>query len=175
MKAAEYRELIRPALGDQRVSAMNETVARPPSGPCCVEQRLRFFSAAFLGEQLPGCGDEGIAQVRAALDVTVSTDVAPSDARPRYVFDLRQNFPNPFNPVTTVRYSVGKESHVDIAVFDVGGRRVRSLVDETQVAGLYDVTWDGRDHHGAELAAGVYWIRLEAGEHRFARKAVLLK
>jgi hypothetical protein len=118
---------------------------------------------------------EVIAQVRAAVDVTVSTDVAPSDTRSRYVFDLRQNFPNPFNPVTTVRYSVGKETHVDIAVFDVSGRRVQSLVDGVQEVGLYDVTWDGRDHNGAELAAGVYWIRYEADEYLATRKAVLLK
>jgi hypothetical protein len=121
------------------------------------------------------CPPEVIAQVTIPVDVTVTTDVEQDGALPRFVYDLSQNFPNPFNPSTSVRYSVGDRARVRIGVYDVGGRLVRTLVDEVQEPGRRDVLWDGRDDRGRELAAGIYWVRFEAGEHRFAKKAVLLK
>jgi len=118
---------------------------------------------------------EVIAQVSIPVSVTATTDVEAAEAGPRFVYDLCQNFPNPFNPLTTVHYSVGDRAQVKIGVYDVGGRLVRTLVDEVQEPGRRYALWDGRDDHGRDMAAGVYWIRYESGEHRFTKKAVLLK
>ncbi len=75
-------------------------------------------------------------------------------------FSLRPNFPNPFNPRTMLSYSLASPSRVQLAVFDVRGRRVRLLVDEAQSAGHYSASWDGRDDSGGPAGSGVYFCRV---------------
>jgi hypothetical protein len=92
-------------------------------------------------------------------------------------FALHPCAPNPFNPLTTIFYDVqaGAE-HVSITVYDVAGRRVRTLVDGVEAAGFRrSVVWDGRDDHGHPVASGVYFYRLVAGKFTQTRKMVLLK
>jgi len=114
-------------------------------------------------------------RVGTAVDVTVTAGVEDAGAAERFVFDLGQNYPNPFNPITTVDYSVAARTRVVISVYDVGGRKVRTLVDEVLEPGRYHSTWSGVDDRGVELAAGIYLIRYRAGEHVFSKKAVMLK
>jgi hypothetical protein len=89
--------------------------------------------------------------------------------------DLRQNFPNPFNPTTTIAYDLASSEDVTLAIFDVQGKRVRELVNGNQPAGRYRVDWDGRDAGGQQVASGVYFYRLVAGTYTNTRKMVLLK
>lgn len=93
-------------------------------------------------------------------------------------FALGQNFPNPFNPSTTIEYALpaGPASEpVVVTVYDLRGRIVRKLVDEPQVPGVYRVRWDGRDDAGREVGSGVYLYRIKAGSFESRRKMVLLK
>jgi len=93
-------------------------------------------------------------------------------------FALEQNSPNPFNPATTISYSVpeGQSSvHVRLDVFDIRGRLVRTLVNESREAGTYHVLWDGSGSNGRHLASGVYLYRIQAGQFVKTRKMVLLK
>jgi len=98
-------------------------------------------------------------------------------------FTLSQNHPNPFNPNTTISYTVGAENSVPkkeplgvkLSIFDTRGRLVAQLVDEIQDPGYYRVTWDGRNTTGNAVSSGIYFYLLEAGEHRITRKMVLLK
>jgi hypothetical protein len=84
--------------------------------------------------------------------------------------------PNPFNPVTTIRYDVpASGARVAIVVFDVTGRRVRTLVDGQKPAGSQSVVWDGRDDRGRGVASGIYFYRMTAGSFVQTRKMVLLK
>jgi hypothetical protein len=84
--------------------------------------------------------------------------------------------PNPFNPSTVIRYDVpGPRVYVRIVVYDVTGRRVATLVDGQQSAGEKRVSWNGRNDRGAEVATGVYFYRMTAGEFSSTRKMVLLK
>lgn len=85
-------------------------------------------------------------------------------------FRLDQNSPNPFNPVTTISYSVPAESDVRLLLYSVDGRVVRTLVDDVKVPGVHAVTLNG-----AGLASGVYFCRMVAGEFVETRKMVLLK
>jgi parallel beta-helix repeat protein len=87
------------------------------------------------------------------------------------------NYPNPFNPKTTIEYVVPDAGGaVRLAVYDLSGRLVRSLVDGEQPAGKHVAVWDGRDDRGRELGSGVYFYRLEiGGGYRTERKMVLLK
>ncbi|MFC1572295.1 T9SS type A sorting domain-containing protein [Candidatus Eisenbacteria bacterium] len=88
---------------------------------------------------------------------------------------LYQNYPNPFNPSTTIRYSVAQTTAVSITVYNAQGRKVRTLVDENQVAGHYRVTWDGKTIRRQPVASGVYFYSLRVGPSRFVKKMLLLK
>jgi predicted outer membrane repeat protein len=88
---------------------------------------------------------------------------------------LEQNFPNPFNPQTTIAFSIKKASNVRLAIYDVTGSRVKDLVDEKRVPGAYRVIWDGRNQSGNQVASGVYFYKLTAGDFTSAKKMVVLK
>lgn len=88
---------------------------------------------------------------------------------------LAQNIPNPFNPSTTIRFSLAARGHATLAVFDAGGRWVRTLLDEDRAAGEHAVQWDGRDAGGKSVASGVYFYRLTSGAVIESKKMVLLK
>ncbi len=91
------------------------------------------------------------------------------------VFALRYSSPNPFNPVTTIAYDVPHESPVTIEVYNVAGKRVRTLVHETKEPGWYTVPWDGTSESGEAVASGVYFCKMRAGGFTEIRKMTLLK
>jgi hypothetical protein len=87
-----------------------------------------------------------------------------------------ENFPNPFNPTTAIRYVVPEPgAFVRLMVYDLRGRKVRTLVDEKVGAGEHRAIWGGRDDAGRDVASGVYFYRVEIGDYRAERKMVLLK
>jgi hypothetical protein len=91
----------------------------------------------------------------------------------QYSYDLRSNFPNPFNPTTTIGYQIGESGHVKLEIFNVLGQRVRLLVDSEQSPGAYRMIWDGRNDSGLALAAGTYFLRMQSGTYVQTRKMVL--
>lgn len=86
------------------------------------------------------------------------------------VFSLSQNYPNPFNPITKINYALPNKSNVTIKVFDILGRLVKTLVNETKDAGYYTITFDGTG-----LASGIYFYTIEADKFRDSKKMVLVK
>ena len=91
-------------------------------------------------------------------------------------FSLADNFPNPFNPTTTIQYALPTATDVDLTVYNVVGQVVRTLVAEHQSAGRYTVEWDATDASGHSLSAGMYFYRLQAGgEFAEVKKMLLLK
>ncbi len=90
-------------------------------------------------------------------------------------FSLGQNFPNPFNAETIIEYSLPQAGRVEIAVYNILGQRVRTLVDEFQTAGRKRVAWDGRNNRGEEVSSGIYFYRIEAGELTKTKKMLLLR
>jgi hypothetical protein len=97
--------------------------------------------------------------------------------RPREIH-LAQNHPNPFNPATSIQYSVGgrqRPVHTTLKIFNVIGQLVRTVVDEEKLPGSYSVTWDGKDDKGNEVSSGVYFYQLKAREQTETKKMVLLK
>ena len=89
-------------------------------------------------------------------------------------FKLAQNFPNPFNSVTDIQYSVPDVNHITLSIYNVLGQEIKSLVDEKQEAGIYTVSWDGCNNDGKEAASGVYIFRLQAGNSFTAAKKMIL-
>ena len=90
-------------------------------------------------------------------------------------FALEQNFPNPFNPITTLRYDLPENSYVNVTVYDMLGRQVRTLVNTTQDAGFRSVIWNATNDYGKPVSAGIYLYQIQAGEFVQTKKMVLLK
>ena len=85
-------------------------------------------------------------------------------------FSLSQNYPNPFNPTTKINYALPTSTKVNIKIYDILGRMVKQLVNETKDAGYYTVTFDGTN-----LASGIYFYRIEAGNFVESKKMVIVK
>ncbi|MFH1841724.1 MAG: FlgD immunoglobulin-like domain containing protein, partial [bacterium] len=91
------------------------------------------------------------------------------------VLRLAGNFPNPFNPSTTIRFALPAAGPVRVTVYDLAGGRVRTLLRATRPAGDNTVVWNGRDDAGRPVASGAYYARLEFGGTTQISKMVLLK
>lgn len=112
-------------------------------------------------------------------DSTLGTEpIERTQELPR-VFSLKQNFPNPFNPATTIPFHVpgeeGKKREVSLVIYDTRGRLVRVLLTSPLVPGAHRVTWDGKNARGERVSSGVYFYVLRSGPHSFTRKMVVLK
>jgi catechol 1,2-dioxygenase len=125
----------------------------------------RIIPLASMGDHLHGIFD-------ISLDVGAIAS-APYGASGRT--DLLQNVPNPFAAETSIPYHVARPMRVDLAIFDMLGRRVRTLVSSMQGAGTYTERWDGRDDGGNELPADVYTCRMQAGGMSCSRKMVIVR
>ena len=91
------------------------------------------------------------------------------------VFALNQNFPNPFNPSTTIRYQLPQATHVSINVYNLLGQMMTTLVDEDQKAGYKAVVWDGTNSSGHSVSSGLYIYRMKAGEFIDVKRMIFLK
>lgn len=86
-----------------------------------------------------------------------------------------QNYPNPTNPITTIEYALPKAGDVRIAIYDMLGRRVRTIVDKSHSAGRYQTSWDGLDKVEVQVAAGVYFYKMEVGDFVRVKKLALVR
>jgi hypothetical protein len=113
----------------------------------------------------------------AALDPSeflYATTAVEHDAEP-LVFSLGANYPNPFNPTTTIPFTLAGDDFTTLVIYNLAGQRVRELVTGRMHAGAHTVVWDGRNDAGADVASGVYLSRLVAGESEQVRRMVLVK
>jgi hypothetical protein len=90
-------------------------------------------------------------------------------------FALHYNYPNPFNPVTTIRYELPEDTDVHLVIYDILGKHVKTLVNQTQEPGYKSVRWNGRNDMGQTVSAGMYFYRIQAGSFSKVQKMVLLK
>ncbi len=88
---------------------------------------------------------------------------------------LLQNFPNPWNPSTVIKYHIAQDGHVNLSIYNIAGQLVRNLVDDTKKAGKYDVQWDGKDNSGRVVTSGVYFYKIAAENFKSTRKMILLR
>ena len=132
------------------------------SSDSCVVRVVAFDHAKLAGED----ASDGYFSVRASTG---------TDGPPAIAFSLAQNYPNPFNPLTTIDYSVARTSPVELAIFDVNGRKIRTLVGEIKARGIYKTVWNGRNDRGSSVASGVYFYRLTAGDFIEIKKMILLR
>ena len=91
------------------------------------------------------------------------------------IYTLYQNYPNPFNPITTIKYDLPENQYLSIIIYDVMGRKIRSLINSDQTAGYHRIHWDARNDMGENVSAGMYIYSIQAKEFRTFKKMVLLK
>ena len=91
------------------------------------------------------------------------------------VYALHYNYPNPFNPITSLRYDLPEQAQVMLTIYDLMGREITQLVNTAQEAGYRSVQWNATDMHGKPVSAGVYLYQVRSGEFVQTRKMVLLK
>jgi hypothetical protein len=135
--------------------------------------------------------DEGPPDNSAFDYLTAILDAAlPTDCHPEFPTDsggeppqidapaktvLYPNRPNPFNPTTTIRFGLARDAHVDLRIYDVSGRLVRTLVNGSMERQRHQVVWDGMDNASVPVSSGIYFYRLETGDFRDTRKMVVLR
>jgi hypothetical protein len=91
-------------------------------------------------------------------------------------FAIFQNYPNPLNPETQIRYSLPTSGRITLKIYDIMGREVAALVnDEIMSEGWYTVTWDGRDQNGRQVPSGIYFCRLITGTQVHTLKMMLMR
>lgn len=90
-------------------------------------------------------------------------------------FNLYQNFPNPFNPTTTLTFNLPKPSDVNLIIYDITGRKIRNLISSAYPAGSHQIQWDGKDYSGNSVASGIYIYRIDTNNYTQSRKMMLLK
>jgi flagellar hook assembly protein FlgD len=88
---------------------------------------------------------------------------------------LFDNYPNPFNPSTTIQYEIPKTARVVLKIYDMLGREVKILVNRVQSPGQKSVIWDGTDQSGNLVSSGIYLYRLQSGEFTESKKMILMK
>jgi hypothetical protein len=119
--------------------------------------------------------DSGGLFVENTLAVTVlGTQAAPAPVVPEHPA-LFQNAPNPFNPTTTIRFDTAEPGPVELRIYDVSGRLVRTLINRDLPPARHETVWDGRSDSGVPVASGVYFYRLVTREYRATKKMLMLK
>jgi hypothetical protein len=110
--------------------------------------------------------------------VLAATAIDPDDnvvAKIPHEFTLLQNYPNPFNPETTIRYALPKQGKVNLTIYNILGKQVRTLTNTVQESGMYSVVWNARTDRGDLVPTGVYFCVLTTSEKRITQKMVLMR
>ena len=111
-----------------------------------------------------------------AFDVAMElTNINDDNEIHPHQYCLGQNYPNPFNPSTVIEYHIPARAHVDLVVYNLLGRKVKTLVNEVQDAGSHSIVWNGIDTKGVEVATGVYLYRITVEDYVNSRKMLLVK
>jgi hypothetical protein len=115
--------------------------------------------------------DGAIYRITRGVPTAVMADDSPPVAS---TFALGAGYPNPFNNTVSIPFSLARSGSVDLAVYNVAGQRVRTLIQGQMVAGEHRVRWEGTDDGGRRTATGVYFYRLKVAERVEVRKGLLL-
>jgi len=108
-------------------------------------------------------------------DTTNCGQVSIIDETLPITYNLYNAYPNPFNPITTLRYDLPDDAMVNVTIYDMMGRIVKNLVSSQQNAGYKSIQWDATNNIGQPVSAGLYLYTIQAGEFRQTKKMVLLK
>ena len=124
-------------------------------------------------EMKRACGSSG-KDYKFSAETSFTMDVAQG-MQPTRLIRLDQNTPNPFNPLTTIKFATYASAPVRVDVFDAGGRHVRTLLNSTQSAGEHQLKWFGDDDAGRQVATGLYLYSVQVGKEKATRKMLMIE
>ena len=107
--------------------------------------------------------------------IVVENPAGLSDTGTPVAYDLNQNFPNPFNPTTTISFTIPENETISLRIYDILGRNVRTLVEGGYAAGSYNIVWDATDMSGNTVSAGVYFYTIRAGSYVETKRMLFMK
>ena len=172
-------------LNIRSISSTNPDFTPNVSSMTITPETFQYLQIKYAGSDNEGAysttirllsNDPDEEQIDIPVQITVNGSVSIVDEETlSHKFRLEQNFPNPFNPSTTIRYIIGTNhqsplQHVELIIYDILGRRIQTLVNESQMPGSYKVIFDGKN-----LPAGIYTYKLSAGNQRQIKRMILLK
>jgi hypothetical protein len=142
--------------------------------PLFCDLAQQVYTLAIQSPCLPENNDCGVQMGFYGADCDLTSVPGEEDLPAR--FALGQNHPNPFNPETRIDFALPVKAEVTLTVYDASGRRVTRLLERAALpAGFHNLVWRARDGDGRDLASGVYFYRLEAGDFRAVRKMLMIK
>jgi len=118
---------------------------------------------------------DSVININFSFPTTAVEDEDDQTTRRPAEFELSQNYPNPFNPGTQIEYALKKTGHVTLYIYNVLGEKVKTLLDQDQPAGFYQINWDGKNDDGKLVSSGIYLYKLEVNGFSEAKKMLLLK
>lgn len=130
--------------------------------------------SSFNTELIITTNDTNTPNLNIPITLTSGSDNEDPGVTP-VVTALDSNYPNPFNPETTIRYSLKEKGMVRINIYNLKGQMIRSLVDEAKNSGNHRVIWNGKDERGANVASGIYFYRMETSNYSATKKMMLMK
>jgi len=164
------------------------------TGPCIVDDDAKFPDFSVGDDYLYAWGDTlhvgdtvemikgnfifsfGTFKIEVGSPINFGATGVDSDYQPiPLTYELKQNFPNPFNPSTRIYFQIPQAHDVTIAIYNMLGQKIRTLVKENFKAGSHVVNWDGQGDHGFQVPTGMYIYRIKAGDFVAAKKMVMIK
>lgn len=163
---------------DITVYASNGTSSISSDGRYGTYSKAGFLAAAgstYYIRVYRWTGSAGSYAIVAQRSSLVSVEEQPAAQLIPHQLILDQNFPNPFNPSTTIRFGLPASGNIRIAVYSLLGQEIAVLVDEVRQAAYYTVVWEGRGSDGMPVPSGVYLVRLQFGDRQIVRKVMLVR
>ena len=151
----------------------NQLAGLIPDNICNIYSNLEYLwiYANNFCPSYPQCVQDDIGE----QGTTNCNQLSVTDGILQSAYTLHNAYPNPFNPVTTLRYDLPENGLVNITIYDMMGREVKILVNGSQTAGSRIFQWNTTNNEGQPVSAGVYLYRIEAGEFSQTKKMILLK
>jgi hypothetical protein len=152
----------------------NQLSGEIPESICNIYPNLSYFQVSNnqLCPPYPDCGEDYVGE----QDLSNCEQVSIIDEILPITYNLYNAYPNPFNPITTLRFDLPEDGHVNIAIYDMMGRIVKTMVNNRQNAGFKSIQWNATNNAGSPVSAGLYLYTIQAtGEFRQTKKMVLLK
>jgi hypothetical protein len=145
--------------------------------PAGMPSTLAFREPGVLEDDRDGVTNANDSTFTVAVTPPVEEPVEVAEDALPDAYALSKNFPNPFNPTTTIQYAIPADGagHVEMVIYNINGQKVRTLVDETKDAGYYHVMWDGRNDAGELVSSGIYVYQIVSGSFHKNQKMTFIK
>ena len=152
---------------------MNNELTNIPETICNIYDNLTVFSIGInnICPPYPNCVEDNMGEQDTSncVQVSIIDEILP------ITYNLHNAYPNPFNPITSLRYDLPQDGLVNITIYDMMGRKVKTLVNDSQTAGYKSIRWNATNDRNEPVSAGLYLYTIQAGDFRQTKKMVLLK